>query len=63
MDEVELDGPALYVARGPRRLPQGAPTSPAITNLVCTAAGRAGSPALAASLGFTYTRYADDLTF
>lgn len=57
-----LDGRPLHVALGERRLPQGACTSPAITNVVCRALDRrlAG---LAASLGFTYTRYADDLTF
>ncbi|HEY5949343.1 MAG TPA: reverse transcriptase domain-containing protein, partial [Kofleriaceae bacterium] len=33
--ETELDGTRYYVARGVRRLPQGAPTSPAITNVLC----------------------------
>lgn len=62
VDAVEIDGARLYAARGPRRLPQGAPTSPALTNLVCTRLD-ARLSGLAGSLGFTYTRYADDLTF
>src|SRR6185436_13738435 len=33
--ETTLDGITYYVARGERRLPQGAPTSPAITNALC----------------------------
>ena len=59
--ETELDGTRYYVARGPRRLPQGAPTSPAITNVLCRRLDRriAG---WARKHGFTYTRYADDLT-
>ncbi|MEM8875682.1 MAG: reverse transcriptase family protein [Planctomycetota bacterium] len=56
------DGRMTLVALGERRLPQGAPTSPAITNRLCRRLDRrlAGH---AAALGFTYTRYADDLTF
>ncbi len=62
VDEIELDGQRLYAARGPRRLPQGAPTSPALTNLICLRLDKRLS-GLAAKLGFTYTRYADDMTF
>ena len=62
IDEVELDGETYFIARGSRHLPQGVPTSPAITNLLCRKldARLAGT---AKSLGFTYTRYADDMTF
>jgi retron-type reverse transcriptase len=62
VDEVELDGQRYFVAQGARRLPQGAPTSPALTNLLCRRLDRRLQGA-ARKLGFTYTRYADDLTF
>lgn len=61
-EEVELDGARYHVQTGPRCLPQGAPTSPAITNLLCRRLDRRLA-ATAAKLGFRYTRYADDMTF
>lgn len=51
-----LDKQFMYV------LPQGAPTSPIITNMICDTLDRrlAG---LAKRFGLRYTRYADDITF
>lgn len=60
--EIELDGVTRFVQRGPRRLPQGSPASPALTNLICRRLDRR-LQGLAESLGFVYSRYADDLTF
>jgi len=60
--EVELDGKTYYVALSERHLPQGAPTSPAITNIMCRRLDRRLEH-MAEKLGFVYTRYADDLTF
>ena len=59
---VQFRGKTLHVAVGPRALPQGAPTSPALTNALCMRLDRRLS-GLARTLGFTYTRYADDLAF
>lgn len=59
---VQFRGKTLHVAVGPRVLPQGAPTSPALTNALCLRLDRRLS-GLARALGFRYTRYADDLTF
>jgi hypothetical protein len=59
---VQFRGKTLHVAVGPRVLPQGAPTSPALTNALCLRLDRRLS-GLARTLGFVYTRYADDLAF
>lgn len=59
---VDQDGETYYVALGPRCLPQGAPTSPAITNALCLRLDQRLS-GVARSQGWRYTRYADDLTF
>jgi RNA-directed DNA polymerase len=59
---VEQDGQTYYVSLGPRCLPQGAPTSPALTNTLCLRLDRRLS-GLAKRFGWRYTRYADDLTF
>ncbi|WP_224368576.1 reverse transcriptase family protein [Hyalangium versicolor] len=59
---MQFRGKTLYVAKGPRALPQGAPTSPGLTNALCLKLDKRVS-AMAKRLGFIYTRYADDLTF
>ena len=59
---VGVDGQRVFVAVGERHLPQGACTSPALTNLLCRRLD-ARLQGLANAIGFAYTRYADDLTF
>jgi RNA-directed DNA polymerase len=60
--EVEYDGAKYHAATGPRGLPQGACTSPGLSNQVARRLDRR-LRGLADRLGITYTRYADDLTF
>lgn len=57
-----LNGKTYFVSLGPRCLPQGAPTSPALTNTLCQRLDRR-IQGLVNKLGWRYTRYADDLTF
>jgi retron-type reverse transcriptase len=59
---VDFQGKMYNIAIGERQLPQGACTSPTLTNLLCRRLDEKLSR-LAAEKGFTYTRYADDLTF
>ncbi|MCC6741750.1 MAG: RNA-directed DNA polymerase [Planctomycetia bacterium] len=59
---VEVDGTTYHVACGPRALPQGACTSPALSNLAARGLDRRLA-AIATKLGWIYSRYADDLTF
>lgn len=59
---VRYAGRELWVASGPRSLPQGACTSPAISNAIAWRLDHRLA-AIASKLDWTYTRYADDLTF
>lgn len=60
--KVQFDGAEWWVATGERRLPQGAPTSPALANVVTRRLDRRLKGRLG-KRGWTYTRYADDLSF
>ncbi|MCC3588179.1 MAG: tetratricopeptide repeat protein [Microcoleus sp. PH2017_29_MFU_D_A] len=63
IQEIELNGKTeLLLSWTKRYLPQGAPTSPAITNILCHKLDRR-LYSMAKQYGFGYTRYADDLTF
>ena len=60
--EIEFESKKQYVSVGPRVLPQGAPTSPAISNLLASQLDKR----IRGYLKFidnkwSYTRYADDL--
>lgn len=59
---VQMGDDIYRVPVGERYCVQGAPTSPAICNLVAKKLDRRLS-GMARKLGFSYTRYADDLTF
>ncbi len=60
--KMEYEGRTFFVATGPRSLPQGACTSPAISNQVTRRLDRR-LQGMAFQSQWTYTRYADDLTF
>lgn len=60
--ELDIDGVQTYVRSGKRFLPQGAPTSPTITNILCRKMD-ARIQGYAQKYQWTYTRYADDLSF
>ena len=53
---IEIEGQTRII------LPQGAPTSPTLTNILCHALDKKLS-GLAKHFGATYSRYADDITF
>jgi retron-type reverse transcriptase len=59
---AQLGDKVYHVALGDRVLPQGACTSPFITNILCRRLDRRLT-GLAKRHGYAYTRYADDLTF
>ncbi|WP_309396892.1 reverse transcriptase family protein [Cerasicoccus maritimus] len=61
IQEAEMDGEKWFIQQAERKLPQGAPTSPAITNIICRRFDRRLQGA-AQKLGFHFSRYADDLT-
>lgn len=54
--KIEAEGSKSYV------LPQGAPTSPILTNIICEKLDRQLT-AIAAKNNLRYSRYADDITF
>ncbi len=59
---AKLDDKNFYVALSERYLPQGACTSPAITNIICRKMDKRMT-GLAKTYGWTYSRYADDMVF
>lgn len=60
--EMEVKGEKVYVKTTDRILPQGAPSSPMITNIICNKLDNRLN-GLAKKYGFTYSRYADDMSF
>jgi retron-type reverse transcriptase len=60
--QVQYAGQTYFVATGPRSLPQGACTSPALSNQVARRLDKR-LQGIAKKLSASYTRYADDITF
>ncbi len=60
--KVNFEDKIYHVATGPRALPQGACVSPALSNIASWKLDKR-LEGLCAKLGWTYTRYADDMTF
>lgn len=60
--EMEVKGENVYVKTSERILPQGSPASPMITNIVCSKLDNRLN-GLASKYEFTYSRYADDMSF
>ena len=60
--EVQHEDSKYFIAMGDRCLPQGAPTSPALTNALCLKMD-SRLAGIANKHGWRYSRYADDLTF
>lgn len=60
MKEQRVDDSGMEICK--YILPQGAPTSPIITNMICDTLDRRLN-GLAKRFGLRYTRYADDITF
>ena len=60
--EIDYAGQKMYLLEPKRFLPQGAPTSPMITNILCQHLD-ARFNGYCEKTGWRYTRYADDLTF
>lgn len=59
---VEVKGQIKYVKTSERILPQGSPSSPMITNILCKNIDKRIND-LAKTHDFIYTRYADDMSF
>ncbi|MDR2940886.1 MAG: reverse transcriptase family protein [Clostridiales bacterium] len=59
---IEINGQAKYIKTSARVLPQGAPSSPMITNILCRGLDKKMN-CLSKKYNFSYSRYADDMSF